>query len=242
MNGDGSMKRAIIAALALGWAAALPGTARAHLRNFLDTYGYDTLEKGAAEVESFTDNVHPRDGGNFWQNATELELGLTNRWSLGLYGVFVDGQGATAWKAENRVRFAEAGKWPVDTAAYLEYKGGIRGKEDDEVETKLIFSKHIDRWNVVANPLVEFERETDPSTGEKEWEATPGLALGVAYAPKGGRVTPGLELFLRKDETRITPGLYITVLPEVRLNLGLSVGLDGAADKTQLRSMLEIEF
>ena len=116
----------------------------------------------------------------------------------------------------------------------------MSGKEEDEIEAKLIASKDMGPWNVTANPLVEIERETKP-TGEKEWESKPGLAVGAAYQT-GGRVTPGLELLLLEDESRITPGLYIDIVPGVRLNLGVGFGLEKAADDARFKSLLELEF
>ena len=234
------MKRsgAFLALLAAG--LLYPARGEAHLRNWLDTYGYYTLERGKAELETYTDRIRPADGSAYWQNQTEVELGITDHYSLGLYGVAVDGQGFSGWRAENRVRFAEPGAWPVDTAGYLEYSGGVAGKMDDEVEAKLILSKDLASWNVTANPFLEVTRE-DQADGSKGWNGHPGIALATAHRTSD-RLTEGVEVVFRRNESRVIPGLYINLLPEVRLNLGVGFGLVSQADRTQLRSILEIEF
>lgn len=217
-----------------------PDVARAHLRNFLDTYGYDTLSQGKYELELWTDLRDPDKADRYWVYQTEVEYGVTDHYSLGVYGVFVDGQGFSAAKIENRYRFAEKGQWPVDTAVYLEFKDANGRKDEDEIEGKLIFSKDIEKWNIVANPILAFEREIE-SNGETEWEAETAFALGAAYKLPG-RITPGVELFLAENKSRITPGLYIDILPEVRFNIGVGIGLESKADDAQLKSILEIEF
>lgn len=56
------------------------------------------------------------------------------------------------------------------------------------------------------------------------------------------RVTPGIEFFLAENKSRVTPGLYIDLLPDVRLNAGAGIGLKKKADNLQLKTILEVEF
>ncbi len=221
--------------------AACTVPARAHLRNYLDTYGYPTLERGRMEVELWTDWREPDHADGFWFHQTELEFGVTDRYTVGLYGIFIDGQGFSAAKLENRYRLAEKGEWPLDTALYLEFVKANGDKAEDEIEGKVILSKDIGRWNISANPILEMERETEPS-GEKEWELESALAIGAAYDHFWSRVTPGLEFFLAENQTRVTPGLYIDLTPNIRFNIGAGIGLEKAADDLQIKSILEIEF
>ncbi len=227
----------------VGWAMVFvlfPLVSRAHLRNYLDTYGPYTLEKGKAEAEIWTDYRKPKEGDGFWVNQTEVEYGVTNRYSLGLYGVFIEGQGFSAVKVENRYRLNEPGEWPVDTALYLEFKKGIEDKAEDEIEGKVILSKDWGPVNLSANPILEIEKEEKP--GGDEWELEAGLALGTCYKNFWKRVTPGIELFLAEKQSRVTPGLYIDLAPDVRLNLGAGIGIEKAADPVQLKTILELEF
>lgn len=223
-------------------AGLIPMAGRAHLRNYLDTYGYDTLQKGHAEVEITDDRRDPDGGEAFWVNQTEVEYGVTDRWTTALYGVFVDGQGFSAVKWENRYRLKEKGVWPMDVALYGELKKANGHKDVNEIEGKVIFSKDWDRLNVAVNPIVEIEEERKPD-GEKEWELETGLAAGVSLRHGlGSRVTPGVELFLAEHQSRVTPGLYIDLLPEVRLNVGAGIGLENQADDLIWKTLLEIEF
>jgi hypothetical protein len=233
------MKR-VLAGLAIS-AALLPAPARAHLRNYLDTYGYDTLQKGHAEVEAYTDRRKPDHADAFWVNQTELEYGVTDRWTTSLYGVFVDGQGFTALKWENRYRLGEKGVWPVDVTLYGEIKEADDKKDNDELEAKVILAKDWGPWNLAVNPIIEREKETEAS-GETEWETEKALAVGLSYQHLWKKVTPGVELFIQKDETRITPGLYMDVYPNVRFNVGAGIGVAKEADNFQLKTILELEF
>lgn len=227
---------AVLAALA----AASP--AQAHLRNYLVNYGYYTLEKGRVEVEAYTDYRRTDSGDpdtGLFLHQTEVAYGFTDRLTLGAYGVFLENTGFTAGKAVARYRFAEKGRWPVDTGVYFEVIKANGTKSANEVELKALFSKDFGALNTVANVLLGFEEEIEPS-GEKEWEVEPALTLGAAYPM--GRVTPGIELLLAEDKSQVIPGLYIDLLPEIRLNLGVGVGLEKKTDDYQLKSILEVEF
>lgn len=223
-------------------AGLIPGSGGAHMRNYLDTYGYPTLEKGRSEIELHTERRDPDKGDGFWVHQTEVEYGVTNRWTTALYGVFVDGQGFSAVKWENRYRLGEAGLWPVDVALYGEIKKANGDKDEDELEAKVILSKDWGRWNLSVNPILEAEREIEPS-GEKEWELESALAAGLSLREGlGTRVTPGVEIYAAEHKTRITPGLYIDLFPDVRFNIGAGIGLEKAADDLQWKTLLEIEF
>ncbi|MEK6542943.1 MAG: hypothetical protein AABZ44_00690 [Elusimicrobiota bacterium] len=223
----------LLAALALAVPAA------AHKRNYLDTYGYYTSEKGAWETEFWTDLRNPDVGDDYWYHQTEVEYGVTDRYTLGVYGVFIDGRGFSALKVENRYRLSEPKQWPVDTALYLEFKDANGHKEQDEIEGKLILSKDIGRWNLTGNGIFELEREVTASGSE--WELEPAIAVGAAYT-SGNAINPGIELYSAEHKSRLTPGLYIDLLPEVRLNVGVGLGLEDQADDYIVKSILEIEL
>jgi hypothetical protein len=221
--------------------AVLPAAGRAHVRNYLDTYGYETLAKGHSELEIHTDLNDPDGGDRYWYNQTEAEYGVTSRWTTALYGVFVDGLGFTAAKWENRYRLGEKGKGPVDVALYGELKKANGHKDEDEIEAKVILAKDWGRVNLAVNPILELEREVK-ANGEDEWELESGLAAGVSYHRLWGAVTPGVEILLKEKQSRLTPGLYIDLMPNVRFNVGVGIGLEPQADDAQLKTLLEIEF
>lgn len=215
--------------------------ARAHVRDYLDTYSPATLEKGAAELELWTDLRNPDRGDAYWVHQTEVEYGVTPRYTLGLYGVFIDGQGFSALKVENRYRPEMPSSWPLDTALYLELKKANGRKENNEIEGKILLGKTWGPVNVTANPILALE-ETRDANGDKSWELESGLALGTCYRHAWKDVTPGLELLIAENETRLTPGVYIDVMPGIRFNVGVGIGLEKKADDAQLKSILEVEF
>ncbi len=69
-----------------------------------------------------------------------------------------------------------------------------------------------------------------------------GLAVGTCYRHAWKNVTPGVELLIVENQTRLTPGVYIDVMPGIRFNVGVGIGLEKKADDAQLKSILEVEF
>lgn len=236
------MKRHLPLLFLLSLSALAPRPACAHVRNYLFNYGWYTLERGRSELELYNDYLRPtvsRKDGAAWANETEFEYGVTNRYSLGLYADFLEHAGFTSFKMENRYRFGAKDEWPADVAGYLELRKASGDLDTDELEGKLIFSKDIGALNLVANPVLAYEREIGED-GSKQWKLHPELALGACYVL--GRVTPGLEVSFEKNNTRVIPGLYIDVVPDVRLNLGVAFGSGSESNALEARSILELEF
>lgn len=220
----------------------LGGTAaRAHLRDYLDTYGPYTLEKGRMEMELWTDLRDPDGGDRYWVHQTEVEVGVTDRYTVGVYGVFVDGVGFAAAKIENRFRPVLPRAWPFETAFYLEFQKANGDKERNEVEGKALLAKNWGAVNLTVNPILELEEKKDIN-GDKSWELETALALGTCYRKYWKKVTPGVELFFAEKKSRVTPGLYIDVARDVRFNVGVGLGLEKPADNAQIKTILEIEF
>lgn len=224
-----------------GWLMlSLASHVHAHLRNYLDTYNYSTLEKGRYEFEFFNDYHDPDNGEGYWLNQSEVEFGITDRYTMGLYGVFQEGLGFTAFKIENRYRLLEPGEWIVDPALYFEIKDANDHKDEDELEGKIILSKDIGKVNVTFNGILEYEREIEPN-GDTEWEMEAAMSLGACYAT-GHRITPGIELYSAENETRLVPGLYVDLAKDIRLNVGVGIGLEENAEDAIFKSILEFEF
>lgn len=217
------------------------GSAQAHLRDYLDTYGPYTLEKGRMEMEFWADLRDPDGGDRFWVHQTEVEFGVTDRYTVGVYGVFVDGQGLSAGKVENRFRPVLPRAWPFETAFYLELQKANGDKEQNEVEGKVLLAKNWGPVNVTANPILELEEKVDVN-GDKSWELESALALGTCYRKFWKKVTPGVEVLFAEKKSRLTPGLYIDVARDVRFNVGVGLGLEKPADNAQIKTILEIEF
>ena len=236
------------------WCAAMPA-AQAHLRDYLVNQDYYTAKQGEFEVELWTDlNLvdADRDDSYTFREQVELEYGLTSHLQLAYYEVYTWNR-AKDWerdqfKIEAKYRLAEAGQWPVDVALYTEYKNpdGPRNARSDAFENKLILSKDLGPWNLVANLISEKDINTH---SDWEFEYTAGISYGMTP-----RTRLGLELkeslgnadefgIRRKDhQLYLVPGLYSSLTPHLRLLVGPAFGLTRASDDVQLKSLVEVEF
>ena len=246
----------------IGWSVAVIGfvigvaqTAHAHLRDYLINQSYYTTKRGEFEVELHNDiNFTEADNDETYnsQHQLEVEYGLTDHIQLAYYEVYTWDR-AKDWdrdglKIEAKLRFVDAGQWPVDLALYTEYKNpdGHRRVHSDELENKVVLSKDFGPWNVVGNFVFE---KTINTHSHWEFEYT----AGVSYA-LSPRTRLGLELketlgdsdefgFHRKDhQLFLVPGIYTSLSPHLRVVAGPAFGLTRASDDLQLRSIVEVEF
>ena len=230
-------------------------SAHAHAKDYLATQDYYTAKRGEIEV-GIWNNMNfveaDRDESYTSLHQLEVEYGLLDHLQLAYYEVHrwdrADDWERAAFKVEGKLRFAEAGAWPVDVALYAEYENpnGRRRVRSDVLENKVILSRDFGPWNVIGN--VTFEK---PLNNGDPWalEYTAGVSYG--FTP---RTRLGLELketlgdmkefgAHRSDhELYLVPGLYTSLTPDVRLLVGPAFGLTKASDDVQLRSLVEVEF
>ena len=245
----------------VGWVAGIAvlfcagGPVAAHLRDYLVSQPYFTAKRGEFEVAFWNDmNFAEADNDDSYssKHQVELEYGVLDHFQLAYYEVYTWDRAQDwerdAFKLEAKLRFAEAGRWPVDVALYTEYKNpdGHREVHSDELENKVIFSKDIGPWNVIGNVIFERKLNVHSAWG---FEYT----AGVSYALTS-RARLGLEVketlgdsdefgWHRKDhQLYLVPGLYISPAPHVRVLAGPAFGLTRASDDLQLRSIVEVEF
>jgi hypothetical protein len=145
------------------------------------TYDHHMEEPGNLEIEVSSTTDVPRLGQRFYFAPwTELEYGVTARWTSELY---LEGQSTwddstifTGWRLENRFRPLKREHW-INPVLYLEYEsineadriqkeleGGapnvsspnslLRVFKDHELETKLILSSDVHDWNLAENFIV----------------------------------------------------------------------------------------
>lgn len=232
------------------------GVAWAHVRDYLVNQPYYTTKQGEFEVElhnAFNFQEARNDETYNSKHQIELEYGLTDHLQLAYYEVYTWDR-AKDWerdelKLEGKLRFAEAGQWPVDVALYAEYANpdGPRRAHSDELEQKVILSKDFGPWNVVSNFIAE-----KALNRHKEWEFS--YTFGTSYAIRP-TTRLGLELkeslggsdefgFRRKDHTlQLIPGIYTSLNKHLRLLFGVAFGVGTkASDDLQLRSIVEWEF
>lgn len=258
--------------------ALLGGTAAANPRPLPFSYPYETLLAGKLEIEQYLDFVPVRvarenpDGtleGVFSNRSvlqTEIEYGLTDHIEVSWYFVFQQGASADTpflrfqgVKQRARMRFAEAGEWPVDVGIYLEL---AEFHDEIEFEEKILLSKRFGRWSVVANLWVEQEyyfqvHESkfiyNPTAGFT-YEISPKLTVGLEYwsrgrfddpdddvqisdAPSGARHYAGPTMLVQKDQVFLGIGAYL------RLDhLGDNAVVDDPFGKMWFRAVLGIEL
>ncbi len=176
------MMRRVLAATAAVM-AMLAAAVFADQRYYVWTYGYQTLARGNAEIESYftlTAPDHDRLENNVRsEHQLELEIGMTDRFDFAIYQVFRQDAGEAleyqGFKLRSRYRFTEAGRLPLDPLAYLEYIGKPDFAEH-EVEFKLVLSKDLGRLNAALNPTLEFVKE-----GAQEWDLEPAYAMAASW-------------------------------------------------------------
>ena len=232
-----------------------PGTAFAHMRDYLVNQSYYTTHKGEFEVELYSDlnltDVRDDKTTNSGHQA-ELEYGITDHLQLSYYELFKWDQSENfqqdAFKVEGKYRFLESGELPVDIALYTEYKNpnGHQNIASDEIETKLILSRDLGPWNMTANFTAERQ-----INHQENWQLE--YAVGISY-PVNPRIRLGLELretlgdssefgFGGKNrELQLVPGIYANITPHTRVLFGPAIGLIQSTDDLQLKSIVEIEF
>jgi len=223
-------------------------------REYLVNQGYHTADQGEVEVEFYNDmNLSDldNDGTYHSKHQIEFEYGVTDHLQVAYYEVYTWDRTKDwerdAFKVETKLRFAEAGEWPVDVALYTEYKNpdGHREKNSDEVENKIILNKDFGPWNVVGNFVFEKKINTDSPWGYEytagaNYAVTPQTRLGVEL--KQGLGDSKDFGFDRDHELLIMPGLYTRLTSHVRLLIGPAFGLTRGSDDLQFKSIVEVEF
>jgi hypothetical protein len=171
--------RALFLLLLLAYAASI---VRAQDAPYFVTYDHHVEEPGNLEVETSSTLGIPRSGQRlFFAPYSEIEYGVTGRWTTELYfeGQSTSGDSAvfTGWRLENRFRPLKREHW-INPVLYLEYEGvneatriqkEIVGHSElsnernveladthaHELETKLILSSNLHDWNLAGNFIVE---------------------------------------------------------------------------------------
>jgi hypothetical protein len=189
----------MLARLLLGFTLlALPALAQES--PYFVTYDYHTEEPGNLEIETSSTLGTPRTGEHvYFAPYTELEYGVTARWTAELYleSQYTAGDSAvfTGWRLENRYRLLKREHW-INPVLYLEYENtneaskiqkevvGYASDLDEpnstlvhershELETKLILSSTAHDWNISENFVVE--KNLSESEGFEF-----GYALGIS--------------------------------------------------------------
>jgi len=145
-------------------------------RSYVWTYQYMTLPEGFTELEFY--QTTKLSVLNTWEYRIEVEHGITDLLDFSIYQIFIQKDGeAFNWNSvqfRTRYRFGEAGQYFLDPLFYIEYNRKLDLTEPHKIETKLVLTKNINKFNFAINPVHEFF--FDPGT-----EHELGLDIGFSY-------------------------------------------------------------
>jgi len=160
-------------------------TASADRRQFVWTYGYQTMPAGSAEFEHYFGyklaDRDFRDDGQY-SHQLEIEVGITDRWDISVYQKFAQvnnsGFEYDGFKLRTRYRLFESGQYPVDPLLYLEVKRSADHADPTEVEGKLILARNYQQF------FSAFNLVTERALGSGyEWEWKYDIGVGYQVIP-----------------------------------------------------------
>ncbi len=233
-----------LAALLLAFPAA------ADRRTMIRAYEYQTQPQGNLEFELWNEFATPRSSfaDSLITHKLELENGLTDRWDVALYHVFLQGGPQAAaepfhfdsWRLETRYRFLDRGVLPVDLMLYFEVERPASLGEPCEIGQKIILEKSFGPLAFVSNLVAEQKL----GTGDN-WKYELEIDLGARY-----EIAPWLRLAgevwgIREKEgtrgakTTFYAGPSVSVATnKFWLQVGAGIGLNDDANRTFFRSVL----
>ena len=220
------------------------GALQADRRKYAWTYQFLTIPQRATELELYqTTRLDDRDS---WEYRIEIEHGLTPRWDISIYQVFVqDEGGAFRWDAvqlRTRYKLAEPGRFPLDPLLYVEYFRKIDLKKQNKVEAKLVLGRDFDRINLAFNGIYEFFW----APGEPVHEI--GLDIGMSYA-FSYQFSIGMESRTRREFLDAPSGDEVSwylgpalsfASGETWYTLGIGWGLSDDSNDAQVRLLMGI--
>jgi hypothetical protein len=225
---------------------ALSSVGLADRRSYVWTYEYQTMPKGAMEIEYYlthkVSDWNKYDDKNTWDHQVEFEYGLTDHWDVAMYQTWrqtntedEDSFDYTGTKLRTRYRIGEKGQLPLDVVLYAEYIFGDGPKEYDKFEGKLILAKDLGKWNIAYNQIYEKKTKNGNDTEH-------GYATGLSY-----EFSPvwkmGIESAGNYTEDKYYLGPTASWASEkFWVNLGALRGLNDASNDLQFRLIVGIPF
>lgn len=214
-------------------------------RSYVWTNEYQTMPKGAAEIEYSLIGDIPdtgRSGINSWVHQIELEYGITDHWDASLYQMFkyerTDSKTTTRYdgfKVETRYRFGQRGQYFVDPLIYFEYQRDPDLSKPSVAEVKLVLAKDIGALNISYNQI--FERVLE-NRGKTESEYAVGLSYNVIPSLKIGIESKGSY---SERENAVGPTLS-WARGKIWVALGAVFGVNRRTDDLQVKMMTGFFF
>lgn len=233
---------------------------------FFKIYPYLTPEAGEKELVYWfsaiaSDNQYSFFGEEVDRNgltahSIELEYGISNKWTAGIYFDFEQPKGQDLRHIKTKAlmfhgRFWEKGERPVDLGLYVEYILPRKGyKNAEQIEIKWILEKDVGSHTFVINPT--FEKNI---SGPAVEEGVEFAFNGAWYLRMMDRVQPGIEFYSKwgelaslkpfdESKTYIFPAVDVIMGKRGRLiwHTGAGFGLTNPSDSFVFKSILSIGF
>ena len=213
-------------------------------RIYVWTYEYQTMEKGAAEVEHYLtfkgNDRYTTENAVTTIHNIELEIGMNDRFDVGLYQNFSQAPEGNlrydGYKVRMRYRLSEKGTFILDPLLYMEYKG-TPDFSTHVLEGKLILAKDMGNLNIALNPVIETALSSRENVTEFKYNAgisyrvNPLLALGLEI--KGA----GDQLFMGPVVSHGVDGLWVAIGSAFALN-----NISNGHNPFQIRLITGIHF
>lgn len=244
-------------ALATAGIIVFSSPAFAHERHYAFNTEYRTIPQGEFEIEqSVTSKVPHWDisNENSFQYQTELEYGVTDKWTIAHYehwdtenhaGYDDDGRAIkdvtkySGFNFETKYRFGEKGQYWIDPLIYFEISHDPRKAHEPVVlEEKIVLSKDFNKLNFTYNQIMESVanrggRTEHEFTFATSYELPAGFRAGIEI--KGQYWNPeGHHNELAMGPTLAWGGKYFWV------TAGALFGLNRAQDDTQARVIIGV--
>ncbi len=233
---------------------------------FYRIYPYKTVEAGEKEAVYWFSAIGSDNSYSFFgedvdrhgltAHSLELEYGISNKWTAGIYFDFEQPRGHELKFIRAKAlmfhgRFWQKGERPVDLGLYVEYILPRRAyKNAEQVEVKLIVEKDVGAHTFVFNPTFE-KNVSGPAVEE-------GLEFafnGAWYFKQWDRFKPGVEFFskwgelrdlspFKKSQTYLFPAVDIILGKRGRIiwHNGVGFGLSEPSDNFVYKTIFSIGF
>ncbi len=235
------MRRSVLSTVLL--ILILTSSSMADRRNYVWTYQYMTMPKGATELEFYQTTMLSET--DKWEFRFEVEHGLTDYWDLSVYQIFSQLEGDDfTWDAvqlRTRYRLGEEGRWFLDPLLYFEYNRKVDLKLPNKLEGKLILAKTVSNFNLGINPLYElfFAPGTKHELGIDagfSWQFHPAFIAGLES-------TSRFEFEDGETETASYLGPTVSFASgNWWYTAGVAIGLTDESDDARVRFLMGVEI
>ncbi|WP_373055864.1 hypothetical protein [Zunongwangia sp. H14] len=227
-------------------------------------YGWETLRRGWMEVMVWNKTIAESDlsferNGNEYSrqglflHSAEIEYGITDKFTVGMYGDFRDSPDVSLsyyrFRAVARYSLFSKYKRFFNSALYLEYYQPSKEVEEaSELEMRFILQKDLGDFRINLNPAISKD-----ISGEEVKDGLNGNFFGGIYWRRHYTIQLGAEYYGRHGELRdLAPSEeqehVVFAVADLKFfkgfnwQLGAGTGLNAGSDDLILKSIITYEF